>query len=104
MIGSDSQALTDKVLPILKAMSAHVFVMGGLGAGHAMKTLNNYVGAGALVMLCDALVVGQKFGLDPEAILNVLNVGTGQNFSSRYSLIEDVRPGPVQINSQPEIY
>ena len=56
MVGAESPAVLGKVLPILKDMSTHVFHMGGLGAGHTMKTLNNYVSVGSIIALCDALV------------------------------------------------
>ncbi|KAF2876462.1 2-hydroxy-3-oxopropionate reductase [Massariosphaeria phaeospora] len=88
MVGSDSPKALDKVLPILKDMSTHVFTMGGLGAGHTMKTLNNYVSVGSIIALCDALVAGKKLGLDPQTMIDVLNVGTGVNFSTKYSMKE----------------
>lgn len=90
MIGSDSSAAIEKTMPVLKSMSKYAFVMGGLGAGHAMKTLNNYVSVGSIIALCDALVAGQKFGLDPQVMIDVLNVGTGRNFSTAYSMRDEV--------------
>src|SRR4051812_6472314 len=62
MVGTDSPTAFNKVLPILTDMSKHVFRMGGLGAGHIMKTLNNYTSVGSIIALCDALVTGQKLG------------------------------------------
>lgn len=56
MVGTDSPKAMEKALPILKDMSSHVFPMGSLGAGHTMKTLNNYVSVGSIIALCDALV------------------------------------------------
>jgi 3-hydroxyisobutyrate dehydrogenase-like beta-hydroxyacid dehydrogenase len=90
MVGSDSPAAIEKAMPVLKAMSKYVFVMGELGAGHAMKALNNYVSVGSIIALCDALVAGQKFGLDPGKMVDVLNVGTGRNFSTAYSMRDEV--------------
>jgi len=89
MIGSDSEAAIEKALPVLKGMSKYTFVMGKLGSGHAMKTLNNYVSVGSIIALNDALVSGQKFGLDPQTMIDVLNVGTGRNFSTAYSHREE---------------
>ncbi|ORX97607.1 2-hydroxy-3-oxopropionate reductase [Clohesyomyces aquaticus] len=86
MVGSDSPKGLEKVLPILKDMSSHVFTMGGLGTGHTMKTLNNYVSVGSIIALCDALVTGQKLGLEPQTMIDVMNVGTGVNFSTKYSM------------------
>ena len=55
-----------------------------------MKTLNNYTSAASILGLCDALVAGQKFGLEPERMVEVMNVGTGVNFSTKESFRTDV--------------
>ncbi|KAM0712061.1 hypothetical protein Q7P37_011155 [Cladosporium fusiforme] len=80
MVGSDSEAAFKKVEPILQTMASYIFHMGPLGAGHAMKTFNNYVMASSICALSDSLVIGQKFGLDPQKMVDVLNVGTGVCF------------------------
>lgn len=80
MVGSDSEATYAKVEPILRTMASYLFHMGPLGAGHAMKTLNNYIMASSICALSDSLVTGQKFGLDPQKMIDVLNVGTGVCF------------------------
>ena len=92
MVGSNSSEAIAKITPVLQAMAKHVFHMGKLGAGHAMKTLNNYISAAAIVALSDSLVVGQKFGLDPVQMIDVLNVGTGRNFSTSDSYASDALP------------
>jgi 3-hydroxyisobutyrate dehydrogenase len=71
----------ERARPILEAMGQSLFVVGPLGAGHAMKALNNYVSAAGLVAACEAVIVGQSFGLDPQTVVDVLNVSTGRNFS-----------------------
>ena len=45
--------------------SATRFFTRGRWAGHAIKALNNYVSAAGLVAACEAVVTGQRFGLDP---------------------------------------
>jgi 3-hydroxyisobutyrate dehydrogenase-like beta-hydroxyacid dehydrogenase len=80
MVGSDSQEHFETVKPILQCMATYIFHMGPLGAGHAMKTLNNYIMASSICALSDSLVTGQKFGLNPQTMIDVLNVGTGVNF------------------------
>jgi 3-hydroxyisobutyrate dehydrogenase-like beta-hydroxyacid dehydrogenase len=111
MVGCSSQNALDLAMPVLKTMGKHVFVMGELGAGHAMKTLNNYTSAASIMGLCDALVAGQKFGLDPAKMVDVMNVGTGINFSTKESFRTDVsqhmsakpNAGPCS-NNQPGTY
>ena len=65
MVGSDSPEAVDTILPMLRAMGKYIFHMGKLGAGHAMKTFNNYCSATSIMATGDSLVPGQKFGLDP---------------------------------------
>ncbi|KAF7189253.1 putative 3-hydroxyisobutyrate dehydrogenase, mitochondrial [Pseudocercospora fuligena] len=80
MVGSDDRAAFEKAEPIIRTMAGYVFYMGKLGNGHAMKTLNNYIMASSICALADSLVTGQKYGLDPQQMIDVLNVGTGVCF------------------------
>jgi 3-hydroxyisobutyrate dehydrogenase len=86
MVGGDDDAAVERASEILEGISEYVFVVGGLGSGHAMKTLNNYVSACGLMAALDALMVGFDYGLDPAAMLDVLNVSTGRNFSTEQTL------------------
>ena len=81
MVGGDDAA-TARVRPILETMAKHVFLTGALGTGHAMKALNNLVSAGGLWIASEALLVGQRFGLAPERIVDILNASTGRNNST----------------------
>jgi 3-hydroxyisobutyrate dehydrogenase len=67
-----------RVTPLLTAMGS-VMPTGALGTGHAMKALNNYVSAAGLIATCEALLIGEKFGLDPTVMTAVLNASTGRN-------------------------
>ncbi|MCV5754323.1 NAD-binding protein, partial [Escherichia coli] len=75
-------ALVERAKPVLQAMAKSVFAIGPLGSGHAMKALNNYVSAAGLVAACEALLVGRRFGLKPETVIDVLNASTGKNNST----------------------
>ena len=89
MVGCSNPAALDVAMPILKTMGKYVFVMGPLGSGHATKTLNNYTSAASILGLCDALMAGQAFGLDLAQMVDVMNVGTGVNFSTKESFRTD---------------
>lgn len=78
--------LVARARPILDAMGKTVVPTGPIGSGHAMKALNNYVSAAGLVAACEALLVGQRFGLAPETIVDVLNASTGRNNSTEVKL------------------
>ncbi|MDH3596711.1 MAG: NAD(P)-dependent oxidoreductase [Rhodospirillales bacterium] len=77
MAGGDA-ALVDRAEPILSAMGT-VVRTGPLGSGHAMKALNNFVSAAGLLAVCEALIVAERFGLDPQVMNDVLKVSTGRN-------------------------
>ena len=89
MVAGDDDGAIERVMPLLKAMAEQVFHAGRLGSGHAMKTLNNYVSAAGLAAAHDAMVAGQRFGIDVETMLAVFNAGTARNFSTANTLIEE---------------
>lgn len=78
MIGGESQVVK-MVMPVLSLMGKHLSHMGGAGAGHAVKALNNYVSAAGLIATCEALTAAQAFGLDPKAVNQVFNTSSGKN-------------------------
>lgn len=86
MAGGDG-ALVERAMPLLDAMSARVFATGPLGSGQAMKALNNLCSAGALMLTIEALLIGQRFGLDAKLMTEVLNASTGRNNSTDKKII-----------------
>jgi len=71
--------IIERCRPILGTMGTAIFVVGNAGAGHAMKALNSFVSAAALVATVEALHAGEAFGLDPQIMTEVLNASTGRN-------------------------
>jgi 3-hydroxyisobutyrate dehydrogenase len=82
MAGGDPGQLR-RAEPVLTAMSASVHHCGGVGAGQAMKALNNLVSAGGFLIGVEALLIGQRFGLDPGLMVDALNSATGMNNSTQ---------------------
>ena len=78
--GDDGQVEAHR--PILEAMGS-VIRTGPVGSGHAMKALNNLVSAGGFLIGIEALLIGSKFGIDPEVIVDTLNSSTGTNNSTQ---------------------
>ena len=81
MAGGDAATL-DRCWPILQVMAGTLFRTGPLGSGQAMKALNNLCSAAGLLIAAEAVRAGRRFGLDPELMIDVLNVSTGQNNST----------------------
>ena len=82
MVGGDPADI-ERARPVLNAIGTSILVCGGVGAGQAMKALNNLVSAGGFLIGIEALLIGQKFGLDPGLMTDVLNVSTGMNNSTQ---------------------
>ena len=81
MVGGEP-AVIERCRPVLQPMGERIFATGPLGSGHAMKALNNLVSAAGLIAAAEALLVGRRFGLDPNVMLDVLNASTGRNNST----------------------
>ena len=89
MVGGPSAEI-DRAEPVLKAMGTSVYRCGDIGAGQAMKALNNLVSAGGYLIGIEALLIGQRFGLDPTTMVDVLNASSGMNNSTQKKFKEYV--------------
>jgi 3-hydroxyisobutyrate dehydrogenase len=76
MVGGDLKVI-EKAKAVLNIMGKHVFHLGPISAGHAMKSINNTITAMTLAATAEGLVIGKKLGLDPNVMTDVLNVSTG---------------------------
>lgn len=85
MVGGDA-ANVEAARPLLDCMAKSVFATGPIGSGHAMKALNNYVSAAGLVAASEAIIMGRRFGLDPNLVVDILNVSTGRNNSTEVKM------------------
>ncbi|OWV87615.1 hypothetical protein ATY78_03705 [Rhizobium sp. R635] len=85
MVGGEDDGFA-KIEPVLRTMGSSIIRTGPVGTAHAMKALNNLVSAGGFLIGVEALLIGQKFGLDPSLMVDVLNVSTGMNNSTQKKL------------------
>jgi 3-hydroxyisobutyrate dehydrogenase len=77
-----SPDLLDRCRPLLQALGSTITHVGPVGAGHAMKALNNLLSAIGLAAAGEVIEVGRRFGLRPEVMLDVLNRSTGRNHAT----------------------
>jgi len=70
--------------PVLRVLGdpARQFRTGRLGSGHAMKALNNVIGAATYCATAEAVVAGARFGLDAKTMVDIINASTGRSFVS----------------------
>ena len=76
MVGGDA-ADVERVRPLLDVMGRAVHPVGALGAGHAMKCINNLITSITFSATMEGLVIGKRYGLDPAAMVDVLDQSTG---------------------------
>lgn len=90
MVGGDV-ATIEAIGWVFAPISAKVVTMGGSGAGHATKLLNNFLNAVSLAATAEVMVAGKKAGLDLHRLLEVINSSSGVNFASlnRFPFIVD---------------
>ena len=92
MAGGRRDALK-KVMPILRTMGNQIFHVGPLGAGHAVKALNNYLGAAGTLAGFEALLIARAFGLEPRPMLAAINASTGRNWTTERKIPAQVLSG-----------
>jgi 3-hydroxyisobutyrate dehydrogenase len=78
LLGGDAEAI-EKLRPALDIITAKTVMVGGSGAGHAAKIANNMLCAANLVLVGEAIRLGQAAGVSPEDLLEGINAGSGRS-------------------------
>lgn len=89
MVGGEESVFSE-VKPVLEVLGQNIVHCGTNGAGQTVKACNQVQVALNLLGMAEALVLGQKAGVDPLTVLQVLSGGFAQ------SRVMDVR-GPNVI-------
>jgi 3-hydroxyisobutyrate dehydrogenase len=92
MVGGSDEAFA-KARPILEPMAKAVIHAGGLGAGQAAKICNNMILGATMVVTCEAFVLAEKLGLDPQVFFDISSKASGQSWSmTSYAPVPGVGP------------
>lgn len=92
LVGGDPH-VAGRCRPLFEVLGSSVFHVGPLGAGHALKALNNLLSAVGLMAAAEVLVAGARFGLRPEVMLDVVNASSGRNNSTETKFAQHVLTG-----------
>lgn len=92
MVGGDP-AVFERVKPLLEKLGNALFHAGPLGAGHAIKALNNYVSAAGLAATCEALLAARAFGIDPGTATDIINASSGMNNTTKNKVRQHMLSG-----------
>lgn len=87
-----SEGAFERARPVLEKMGKRIVLAGGAGAGQAAKICNNMLLAISMIGTCEAFVLGEKLGLDPQKLFDIASTSSGQCWSlTTYCPV----PGPV---------
>jgi len=76
---SGPRAAYDAVEPVLKIFGKLFFMGEKPGLGQTMKLANNLMAAASMAITAEGIAMGVKAGLDPKAMIEVLNVSSGKS-------------------------
>jgi 3-hydroxyisobutyrate dehydrogenase len=92
MVGG-SAAGFERARPVLEKMGKAVIHAGGPGAGQAAKIVNNMLLGATMAATCEAFVLAQKLGLDPQTFFDISSKASGQSWSmTSYCPVPGVGP------------
>jgi 3-hydroxyisobutyrate dehydrogenase len=80
MIGGDEADL-EEARPLLEALASKITHCGPHGAGQSVKLCNQICGAMNLLGVCEALVLGQKLGVEADKIIQVIGAGAASSWA-----------------------
>ncbi|MBI2407524.1 MAG: NAD(P)-dependent oxidoreductase [Gemmatimonadetes bacterium] len=81
MVGGDD-ALLQRAMPVLKAMGEKIVHCGAVGAGDALKAVNNAMLAVHIWSAAEGLLALSRAGVKPSVALDVINASSGRSNSS----------------------
>lgn len=74
MIGADAATLA-ALTPVLKCFAENVIHVGGPGAGHVIKLLNNFIAQAICTATAEAFAVAQRAGCEPRKLVELVSAG-----------------------------
>lgn len=81
MVGGREEVF-ERCREVLESFGEKIFHVGDHGAGHLVKSLNNLLSATTLASAAEAVILAEKAGVAPEALLEVINAGNGRSYST----------------------
>ena len=78
MVGADAATFRE-IEPVLKAFCENIFHIGGVGAGHKVKLINNCAAIGQMALIAEALTACAKLGVDPKKYFQLVSTGAANS-------------------------
>jgi 3-hydroxyisobutyrate dehydrogenase len=92
MVGGPADAFA-RAEPILEQMGKAVIHAGASGSGQAAKLCNNMILGATMAATCEAFLLAERLGLEPQAFFDIASVSSGQSWSmTSYCPVAGVGP------------
>jgi 3-hydroxyisobutyrate dehydrogenase-like beta-hydroxyacid dehydrogenase len=78
MVGASPEHFA-RIEPVLRCFAENVFHVGGPGAGHVIKLLNNFIAQSICTATAEAFAVGQRAGVDLKQLVALIGMGPVNN-------------------------
>ena len=82
MVGGEAAAV-EQARPVLEAMGKRIVHAGGPGLGAAAKIANNMLLGISLAGVCEAFVLAERLGLDPQTFYDIASTSSGNCWALR---------------------
>jgi len=81
MVGGDAKVF-ERMQPVFKSFGQKIVHCGDIGAGDALKAVNNAMLAVHILSTAEGLATLKKMGVDPRIALDVINTSSGRSNTS----------------------
>lgn len=78
LVSGDKSAY-DNVLPYLQMIGRSIFYLGKPGLATKMKLVNNLVRGSFMATIAEAVVFGEKVGINKATVIDILAAGAGNS-------------------------
>ncbi len=92
MVGADAETYT-RVRPLIATFATEIALCGGVGCGQVVKILNNMLLFQIGVALAEVKVLGERAGVAPGLLFEVLSKGSADSFALRNHGMKAILPG-----------
>ena len=75
IMAAGDKATFDKYESMLKEQGENVFYLGGLGAGHTTKLINNFMGMTTVTAMSQAFAAAELAGVDRKQLYDIMSAG-----------------------------
>ncbi len=103
LIMSGNRAVFTRVAPVVEPCGRAYYMGEQPGLGQMMKLINNLLSQIGTAATYEAFVLGAKAGLDPDAMLEVINNSTGVNNCTLKKMPNSVLPRTFDYGGSMEI-